>query len=80
MSGEAAIHLRQRWRNRYADLLRRAVDRAPEAVTHPRFLEPTLVGGISTLIARKVIAGRGEQLQELLPGLLEFVLASYLGP
>lgn len=47
--------------------------------SHPDldFVEPTLVGGISRLIARQVLAGEAEDLERLLPAILEFVFAFY---
>jgi AcrR family transcriptional regulator len=55
-------------------------DRSPEA---PASLSPTteeaLVGGMVSLISRRILAGRGEQLEDLLPGLVEFLLTPYLG-
>jgi AcrR family transcriptional regulator len=48
--------------------------RRPSAAT-----ELSLLGAVSGLIVREVRAGRGEHLPELLPDLLELVLAPYLG-
>jgi AcrR family transcriptional regulator len=45
----------------------------------PEATEATLVGGIVSLIVREINAGRTEQLEELLPGLVELTLAPYLG-
>jgi AcrR family transcriptional regulator len=41
--------------------------------------EEALVGGMVSLISRRIIAGRTEQLEELLPDLVEFTLTPYLG-
>jgi AcrR family transcriptional regulator len=41
--------------------------------------EEALVGGMVSLISRRVIAGRTEELEELLPDLVEFTLTPYLG-
>ncbi len=41
--------------------------------------EEALVGGMVSLISRRIIAGRAEQLEELLPDLVEFTLTPYLG-
>ncbi|HEU4392030.1 MAG TPA: TetR/AcrR family transcriptional regulator [Solirubrobacterales bacterium] len=45
----------------------------------PEATEATLVGGIVSLIVREINAGRSEQLEELLPDLVELTLAPYLG-
>lgn len=44
--------------------------------------EPTgeaVVGGIASLLGRRVLAGEAEQLSELFPEILEFILSAYLG-
>src|SRR6185437_36129 len=41
--------------------------------------EAALVGGMVSLISRRIIAGKAEQLEELLPDLVEFTLTPYLG-
>jgi AcrR family transcriptional regulator len=54
--------------------------RPPEVIAR---LSPTteeaLVGGMVSLISRRVIAGRTEELESLLPDLVEFTLTPYLG-
>ncbi len=41
--------------------------------------EEALVGGMVSLISRRIIAGRAEELEELLPDLVEFTLTPYVG-
>jgi AcrR family transcriptional regulator len=54
--------------------------RAPEVLAR---LSPTteeaLVGGMVSLISRRIIAGKAEELEELLPDLVEFTLTPYVG-
>jgi AcrR family transcriptional regulator len=45
----------------------------------PEATEATLVGGIVSLIVREINGGRAEQLEDLLPDLVELTLAPYLG-
>ncbi len=45
----------------------------------PEATEETLVGGVVSLIVREISAGRTEQLEQLLPDLVELILAPYLG-
>ncbi len=45
----------------------------------PEATEETLVGGIVSLIVREISAGNTEQLEKLLPDLVELILAPYLG-
>jgi hypothetical protein len=76
---EQALYRRQHWQERCSVLL---ADAAMSLESHPDldFMELTLIGGISSLIAQRVVAGEAENLEQLLPGLLEFVLIFYLGP
>ena len=41
--------------------------------------EEALVGGIVSLISRRIVAGRTAELEQLLPDLVEFALTPYLG-
>ena len=41
--------------------------------------EEALVGGIVSLVIREISAGRTEQLEQLLPDLVELTLAPYVG-
>ena len=54
--------------------------RSPEVLSR---LSPTteeaLVGGMMSLISRRIIAGKTAELEELLPDLVEFALTPYLG-
>ncbi len=54
--------------------------RSPEVLSR---LSPTteeaLVGGMVSLISRRIIAGKAEELENLLPDLVEFTLTPYLG-
>ena len=41
--------------------------------------EEALVGGMVSLISRRIIAGQTAELEQLLPDLVEFALTPYLG-
>lgn len=45
----------------------------------PEATEETLVGGIVSLVVREISAGRTEQLETLLPDLVELTLSPYVG-
>jgi hypothetical protein len=77
---EDAIRRRQHWLGRFGALLGGTAAAKLENRGRPRFLEPALIGGVSLLISGEVIAGRSEQLNDLLPTLVEFVLVYYLDP
>ena len=53
--------------------------RGREWVVLPESTEDSLLGGLVVLTSRSILAGDGP-LPELLPDLVEFVLAPYLGP
>ena len=54
--------------------------RSPEALARlSSSTEEALVGGMVSLISRRVIAGRTEELESLLPDLVEFTLTPYIG-
>ena len=54
--------------------------RSPEVLSRlSSTTEEALVGGMVSLISRRIIAGKAEDLEELLPDLVEFTLTPYLG-
>jgi AcrR family transcriptional regulator len=52
---------------------------APDGTPLPRATDEAVVGGIASLLGRRVLAGEAERMDELLPQVLEFALAPYLG-
>jgi hypothetical protein len=80
LRGDELLESQRVWQARLAALLRQAARASPRAATHPPFLEPLLIGGICWQLSAFVQAGQAEQLDQLLPGLLESLLAYYLGP
>jgi AcrR family transcriptional regulator len=73
-----AVRYRQALSDALADF---KAELPPPPATQPvsAAAEQALVGGIAALIARKVEAGEGAALPELLPDLVELALAPYLG-
>ncbi|MCW2988198.1 MAG: transcriptional regulator, TetR family [Solirubrobacterales bacterium] len=61
----------------FAELLRPDPPAASDALAEAR--EQALVGGVSTLVVRRLEAGEAASLEDLLPDLHELVLTSYLG-
>lgn len=55
----------------------RELREGPDAL--PDTAERGIVGAVNSMIARQLVAGRGEELGELLPDLTQFVLTPYLG-
>ena len=52
---------------------------APDGEAVPAATDEAVVGGIASLLGRRVLAGEAEQLEELLPDVLEFALSPYIG-
>jgi AcrR family transcriptional regulator len=59
--------------------LRRGAPAAPDGGRVPAATDEAVVGGIASLLGRRVLAGEAERLDELLPDVLEFALTPYLG-
>lgn len=77
--GEGTVARRQKSADRFIALLEpgrtyRSSDR-PLA----EGLEEALVGGVVTLIARRIVVGEGSQLADFIPAVIEFALAPYMG-
>ena len=54
--------------------------RSPEVLSRlSPATEEALVGGVMSLISRRIVAGKANQLEGLLPDLVEFTLMPYLG-
>ena len=52
---------------------------SPRGDQLPRTLEETIIGGIFWVIYQRIIRGEAEQIEELLPELVEFALIPYIG-
>jgi len=63
----------------FVPYLRRGAPRAPGGGKVPAATDEAVVGGIASLLGRRVLAGEAEQIDELLPDVLEFALTPYLG-
>ncbi len=59
--------------------LREGAPPAPDGSVVPRATDEAIVGGIASLLGRRVLADEAEQIAELLPEVLEFALTPYLG-
>ena len=80
LSANPEIAARYRLSMRRLLALLTAVLPPPPASRRPsRAAEDGIVGGVAALIVRKVRAGEGERLPELVPDLLELALTPYLG-
>jgi AcrR family transcriptional regulator len=59
--------------------LREGAPRAPDGSEVPAAIDEAVVGGIASLLGRRVLAGEAEQIGQLRPAVLELALAPYLG-
>jgi|SRR6478672_1738156 len=63
----------------FVSLLHEGAPAAPQGKKAPEATGEAVVGGIASLLGRRVLAGEAEQLSELFPQILEFTLSAYLG-
>lgn len=63
----------------FVGYLRQGAPRNPTGAEIPEATGEAVVGGIASLLGRRVLAGEADQLGELFPEILEFTLAAYLG-
>ncbi|HWJ43413.1 MAG TPA: TetR/AcrR family transcriptional regulator [Solirubrobacterales bacterium] len=63
----------------FVGYLHEGASSAPQAREVPEATGEAVVGGIASLLGRRVLAGGAEQLSELFPEILEFTLSAYLG-
>jgi AcrR family transcriptional regulator len=77
--GEPLLELRQRTADRLTALLEPGRAQADVDPERARAIAEGLIGGILTLLGRRVAAGEAEQLEDYAPAVIEFALAPYLG-
>jgi AcrR family transcriptional regulator len=63
----------------FVDDLNDGVPPTPAGGEVPRATSEAVVGGVAAMLGRRVLARESEQLPQLFPEILEFVLAAYLG-
>jgi AcrR family transcriptional regulator len=59
--------------------LRQGAPPSPAGTEVPEATDEAVVGGVAAMLGRRVFAGGAEELPQLFPEILEFVLAAYLG-
>jgi AcrR family transcriptional regulator len=59
--------------------LREGAPEAPDGAAVPEATDEAVVGGVASLLGRRVLAGEAEKIEQLLPEVLEFALTPYLG-
>ena len=63
----------------FVGYLREGAPLTPGGSEVPEATDEAVVGGIASLLGRRVLAGEVERLPELFPEILEFVLTAYVG-
>jgi len=63
----------------FVTYLRKGAPETPGGSKVPAATDEAVVGGVASLLGRRVLAGETEQLDQLFPEILEFVLSAYLG-
>ncbi len=59
--------------------LREGAPKAPDGEEVPEATDEAVVGGLASLLGRRVLAGEAGELEQLLPEILEFALTPHLG-
>jgi hypothetical protein len=63
----------------FVGCLRDGAPETPGGGEVPEATDEAVVGGVASVLGRRVLAGEAEQLDQLFPEILEFVLSAYLG-
>jgi AcrR family transcriptional regulator len=63
----------------FVGYLRDGAPASPGGAEVPQATSEAVVGGVASMLGRRVLAGEAEQLDQLFPEILEFVLSAYLG-
>jgi AcrR family transcriptional regulator len=63
----------------FVAVLRADAPATPGGGEVPEATDEAVVGGVASLLGRRILAGEAEQLDQLFPEILEFVLSAYLG-
>lgn len=78
--GETLVPAREQTSDRFNALLAPGRKLDSLAREPAEGIEEALIGGALTLLARRIIAGEGEELDRFIPAVIDFVLSPYLGP
>lgn len=78
-AGPAAVERYERSIQAFVPLFRMGRKVSPHGAELPATFEETIVGGIFWVLYRRIVMGQTEQIEELLPELVEFSLTPYLG-
>jgi AcrR family transcriptional regulator len=63
----------------FVGLLREGAPESAAGTAVPKATDEAVVGGVASMLGRRVLAGEAEKLGQLFPEIVEFVLSPYLG-
>ena len=78
-AGDAAQERYEESLRAFVPLLRMGRESSPHGEDLPDTLEETLAGGIFWVIYQRIVLGETEQIESLLPDLVDFALTPYIG-
>ncbi|HEX5761723.1 MAG TPA: helix-turn-helix domain-containing protein [Solirubrobacterales bacterium] len=78
-AGPAAVDRYERSIQAFVPLFRMGRKVSPQGDELPATLEETIVGGLFWILYQRIVMGQVEQIEELLPELVEFSLTPYIG-
>jgi AcrR family transcriptional regulator len=78
-AGPAAVERYESSIQAFVPLLRMGRKVSPNGEELPETLEETIVGGIFWILYQRIVMGQVEEIEELLPELVEFSLTPYIG-
>jgi AcrR family transcriptional regulator len=78
-AGPAALQRYEESLQAFLPLFRIGRTVSPHGDELPQTLEETIIGGIFWIIYQRIVLGEAEQIEQLLPELVEFALTPYIG-
>jgi|SRR4051794_4568283 AcrR family transcriptional regulator len=63
----------------FVEALREGAPTSPAGTAVPKATAEAVVGGVASMLGRRILVGEVEQLPQLFPEMLEFVLVAYVG-
>ncbi|HEX2097256.1 MAG TPA: helix-turn-helix domain-containing protein [Solirubrobacterales bacterium] len=78
-AGPAAVDRYEHSIQAFVPLFRMGRKVSPQGEELPETLEETIVGGLFWILYQRIVMGQVEQIEELLPELVEFSLTPYIG-
>jgi AcrR family transcriptional regulator len=79
-AGPAAVECYQESQRAFVSLFRLGRDVSRQGVEMPESLDEAVIGGVFWIVHQRLAVSEGTSILDLLPELIEFALAPYLGP